>query len=517
MKNLLVIALMLVSSVGRTALPPEAQTYLNKIPEKKLTLPFVIKAAVLNAQAYRQIGLKFTSAHLEEMAKIDAVTDTQLVAGLNYADDNSVKTNPFQSLRSQQAQWNLGLQKKWEMGTVTSLSWVQQDVALEFANLGTLENSFVNDYKQSVAEIQLQQSLLKDSFGYSFRARKKATQSRGQSIQWETRKDFEEATLAFINQYYNSWLLQQNVLSLKANVQRQKRLVKVMTARSRKGAISRPDLIQIETLLATTKTNLSAVKTTLANRWDALAISLGFPKSFLRVDPMDIPILVDNPAPLALRLCGLKEPTKTAEIRTLEKKLEGLKYDFRANRNEQLPDLKLVAGYKGNSIDDRAAVTFNNVLNGDDSNGFGRGPVWHVGFQLNWPLANSGARAQLATTFIEKERVASQLQSAVDDLQIQWRDLCRQLRVETENEKVFQNIVLEQKKRVKADEKRFRLGRLSVNQFIDAETDLGDWEFRSHQKKVEVRALAWQVQQTAGELYKKLDPLVNTLLKDGHP
>jgi outer membrane protein TolC len=513
MKILLLFLLFLPSTSALAALSPEAQTYLNKIPEKKLTLPFVIQAAVVNAQAYRMIGLQYASAGLEEMGTIDSVTDTLLVSSGGYADDNSVKNNPFQPVRARQWQWSLGLQKNWGTGTTTSLGWVQEDANLEFANLGAFGNAFITQFKQSAAELTLEQSLLKDSFGYAFRRKQEATQARAASIQWDTRKQLEDVTTAFIGQYYEAWLLQQNVLTIQANVERQKRLVRVLTQRAKKGAVTSSDLIQIETLLATTKTNLSAVENTLANRWDLLAISLGFPESFLQVDPMDIPTSIDNPVPLALRVCGLKEPVKTAEIKTLEKQLEGLDNDYKASENETLPDLKLVAGYRGNSLDPRAAVNFNNVVRGRAENAIGLGPAWNVGVQLAWPLSNSGARAKQATAYIEKERTTALLQNAVDSLKSDWRDLCRKLQVESKNEKVFQNIVLEQRKRVKNDGRRFRLGRISVNQLVDAETDLSDWEYRSHQKKVEVRNIAWQVQRYSGDLYRFLTPLVEPMLE----
>ena len=48
--------------------------------------------------------------------------------------------------------------------------------------------------------------------------------------------------------------------------------------------------------------------------------------------------------------------------------------------------------------------------------------------------------------------------------------------------KIYQNVVLEQKKRVKAQDRRFRLGRVSVNELVVAEDDLGSWQFQNQQK-----------------------------------
>lgn len=512
MKKLCYLIVVLFAHPSFGALPPDAQAYLNQIPGQTLTLPFVIKTAVEKAQAYRVLKYDYASSEIEEL-QVDSLTDTILTGSVGYSDDQSVKTNPFQPLRAQQTQWSLGVSKNWQTGTSTSLRWLQEQNDLEFANLGTFGNSFLNEYKQAAAEIQVRQSLLQNSFGYAFRRQMEAAELRGKSIQWQARQSLEETTLAFIDQFYSAWLLQQNVKNLQEQVARQSRLVRVLGRRAKKGAVEKPDLIQIETLLATTKTSLSAVETDLAYRWETLAISLGFPESFLTVDPMEIPTNIDNPVPLALRVCGHKEPVKTAQIHALEKNLEGLDEDYKATENMSLPELNLIAGYRGNSIDNDSTQNFQNILAGNDEDGIGRGPAWNVGLQLKWALSNSEARAKQAQTYISKEKTAARLQMAVDNLKTEWRSTCRQLKVEWENEKRFSTIVSEQKKRVRANERRFNLGRLDVGSLVDSENDLGSWQFRRHQKKVEVRSLAWKVQKYSGEMYRNLAPAVEPLFK----
>ncbi len=514
MRNLCFIFAIFFAGPSFSALPPDAKAYLDQIPGKKLTLPFVVQTALQKAQAFKVLQYDYASAEIEGL-RVGSLTDTVLTGSATYGDDNSAKTNPFQPLRSKQSQWSLGVSKNWGTGTTTSLRWVQEENDLEFANLGAFGNAFINQYKQTVAEVGLQQSLLKNSFGYAYRRQLEAAESRANSIQWKTRTALEETTLLFVNQYYASWLLQQNVNNLRDQVARQSQLVKVLSRRARKGAVEKPDLIQIETLLATTKTTLSAIETDLAQRWDALAISLGFPETFLNVDPMDIPTTIDNPVPLALRVCGQKEPIKTAKIHSLEKALEGLDEDFKASHNLQLPELNLVAGYRGNGIDGSASQNFQSVLSGNDESGLGRGPAWNVGVQMKWALSNSEARAQMAQVYINKEKTAANLQIEIDNLKTDWRSACRQLKVEWENEKRFNEIVAQQKKRVKANDRRFRLGRIDVGSFVDSENDLGTWQFRSHQKKVEVRTLAWKVQQHSGDLYRYLSPYVQPLLEQG--
>ncbi|MEO1713296.1 MAG: hypothetical protein AAFU60_08175 [Bacteroidota bacterium] len=78
----------------------------------------------------------------------------------------------------------------------------------------------------------------------------------------------------------------------------------------------------------------------------------------------------------------------------------------------------------------------------------------------------------------------------------------------------FLQTVQKQKARVQAEEKRFSLGRVPVDQLVTAENDLSDWEFRYQSQAVKVRNIAWQVQRLAGEMYKKMSPLIEARLNE---
>jgi outer membrane protein TolC len=494
-------------------LPPQAKAYLDQVPGQKLSLDFVVQTALMNAEAFQILGYDYATAELEELGQVSPITDTYFTAGGEYVDDNSVKPNPFQPLRNRRWEWNMGLQKNWGTGTNTSVGWAYDTNNLEFELPPGLAGDFLTDYKQSMAVVQLEQSLLKDSFGQGFRERLKAARQRAQSIKWKAREDLESLTLQFINEFYSSWLMQQQVASLRAQVERQQRLVKVLSQRNKKGAVEAPELIQYQALLASTQTRAQQAKTALANQWEKLVVSLKLPSEFLQIDPMDVPTTIDDPLAQSFRLCMNKEPKKTPAIYALEKNLEALDSDFRAAQDDSLPDLKLVAGYRGNSIDTSAARTVSNVLQGEQADGFGRGPAWNVGLQLVWPLSNSAAQAQRVQKHIQKEQTAARLRIAVDELKTGWNDLCRRLKAEAENDRLYRQVVGQQKNRVEAEGRRFSLGRSRVDQLVTAEDDLNNWEYNSQQKSIEVRLLAWQVQKFSGELYQKITPYVEQLFQ----
>ena len=267
-------------SPSHSAMPPDVQAYFNGLPGKKLTLPFVIQQALAQAQAYRLLAYDYETAGLEELGRVESLTDTLFTVGGTYMDDNSVKDSLFQPLRTQRDEWSFGLSKNWGTGTTTSLSWLQDNNRRQLAP-GTENFGLLANFRQSRGILKLEQSLLKDSFGYAFRLKKRASQARGKSIQWKVRDEVENLTLQFINQYYQSWLLKEQAKSVEAQIKRQRRLVGVMTKRSKKGVVEKPDLIQTEALLSSSQTNLSKIRYELSKKMGGNGDGLGFTRNFL--------------------------------------------------------------------------------------------------------------------------------------------------------------------------------------------------------------------------------------------
>ena len=74
-------------------------------------------------------------------------------------------------------------------------------------------------------------------------------------------------------------------------------------------------------------------------------------------------------------------------------------------------------------------------------------------------------------------------------------------------------MVQEQTRRVKEQNRRFNLGRVSVNDLAQAEDDLARWELSSQQKSIEVRNIAWEVQKLSGELFAQLESHIKQRFK----
>ena len=500
---------------AKNTISREIKSYLNKIPEKKLTVPFIVKSALEKSLSFKLLGYDYASSHLEEQERFDSITDTYFVAGTQYQDDNRVQSNPFRPQRTKNLQWSLGIEKNWETGTKTSLLWKEEDTELDFArNLGSFGRSFLRDFKQSFVTLQIEQNLLKDYFGWSFRQKRQGARYRAEALESKVRDDTENLVLVFVNNFYRAWLLQNQIKTLQNRLKRQGKMMRIMKRKRRKGAVEKSDLISLEALMASTSSRMELTKADLTQIWEGLIFNLSLPNFFFQVSAMDVPMEIDEPVSRALKACETKAPQRTAGIQALEKKLKAFESDFKASKNESLPDLKLIAGYQGNSIENNSTNNFRNILRGLDDNGFGRGPSWNLGLKLIWPLNNSGARAKRNLQHIERKKASAQLKLAKDNLKTTWKDLCRKLKTENQQLKIYRKMVKRQKNRMQIEQSRFSLGKIGVNQWVVAEDDLDQWEFNKDQKSIEIRQLAWQVQKNSGDLYKQLSPLISALMME---
>ncbi len=62
-------------------------------------------------------------------------------------------------------------------------------------------------------------------------------QKRGEALKWKSQTDLENTTLGFIGEFYSAWILQQQVESLKDQVNRQKKLVRIMKRKKQRGIV----------------------------------------------------------------------------------------------------------------------------------------------------------------------------------------------------------------------------------------------------------------------------------------
>ena len=499
------------------SLSPEAQRYINKLPNKEINLSFVIKEVLLSPEVSKSFGLQYLGSYLDELGR-RSYTDTLWTSRASYQDDQLARTTPFQLPRLENREWAVGLVQNWSTGTKTSLEWVQSRRRGElFPNLSrsNFSQGFLVNFNQSFASVRLEQSLLKDAFGQIYRNQLRASRQKGEAMRLKIQEEVEKKIVSITDLYYQSWLIQQQLLSLQLQVQGQKKLLAVTRRKKKKGAVEQADLLAVEVLLESTQVKEQQLRTQSHALWENLVTLLDLPKFFLEENPSDIPIKLDRPTEISLKLCSFPKTPRSARVKSLEKSVAATRLNFEAVKTSHLPDLKFILQYQGNGFgfDSNGWNSWDNVWSGVQGrrNPGRSGYSWNTGLMLNWPLGHRKARLDQANQYMERERAEIELSRAKDEDENQWRNLCRRLKTEAKQKDTYKNLVQQQRQRLRAENRRFILGRIGVNQLVQVENDLWNWEFLSHQKAVEVRQVAWRVQSLSGDLYKKVAPLIQQI------
>jgi outer membrane protein TolC len=105
-----------------------------------------------------------------------------------------------------------------------------------------------NNYYEMLGTLSLNQKLWKNSLGEATRAWQEAAKLQSKSLGFQSKELEEDWFLKVMELYYQTWLAQARVKASQANLIRSESLVKAVEARSARGALSKPDLLQAKSV-----------------------------------------------------------------------------------------------------------------------------------------------------------------------------------------------------------------------------------------------------------------------------
>ena len=141
-----------------------------------------------------------------------------------------------------------------------------------------------------------------------------------------------------------------------------------------------------------------------------------------------------------------------------------------------------------NGIDTSQGETFAESFAGEH-------PQWNLGLKLAYPLGNSKAKQQIANAFATQIRSQAQASAQLSDLQNDLYISCLELKQNAQLLSKLTRNVDKQKQRVQLETKRFRQGRSTPLQVLQAQTDSNQAQLALHELEKNNRLHAWQVQR----------------------
>lgn len=474
---LLSLILLTLPSFGADKLPPDARALLDSLPEKAVTFQAVLERAVQKSDSFEALQAE---SRLIEIPKLqaDALTMLTINASTNYVDDQREPTNPFSFTRQTINQYSLGLEKRFQTGTSFQAELSHGKYFRELTGPFVIEPQIY----ESLSTFRLSQSLLKDSFGVSTRSKIKAAKlsSEARSLQFED--GIQKWSLELASVFYDAWLAKESHQASLESLKRRQRTLKVTRIRSRRGTSEQPDLLQAQVAQTDAELMVKDAHLNLEDKWRALVVSLKLPKAWLKIDPVDIPLKLQDETPIAVASCERVKSTKEAlpsySVEAMEKMNEASKLQLKASQNEKYPSLELVGSYSVNSVDNtERSSTFSEV-------GDREFPAWSVGLQVSYPIGNSLQEAQYRQAFVDYTQSSNRLQEAKDQLELTWISLCERLQVLKKKTTEYEESVQRQTKRETLESRRFNLGRVPLLNVIQS----GDDQTRARQNLLQAQA-----------------------------
>ncbi|MBU6374933.1 MAG: TolC family protein [Bdellovibrionales bacterium] len=482
------IALPRFSSMA--ALPADAQAMLDSIPGKKLEIPFVLARAAESSDSFRAAQSGMISVDVARLQAESALAWRPFFK-VNKLQDKREAGNSFSPNRIENQTLSLGVSTAFQSGTK-----VQAEVS-HGSNLIALGIGQAFDYYETKGTLSISQSLLADAFGQSSRALQQSAVKASEAQFLTAKEALEDWALSLVGLYYGAWLAQAQSRAAIESFGRKQRLRELLEIQNRRGTAERPDLLQTENAFVATQNQKEQAALRLQDQWRDLVTALKLNTDWAQINALDIPIALDEPHKKALSLCGSEKLISSAPEGLPLKRAALLaeaaqKSDVRA-RGLARPDLQLQAQLFANGIDALASQSF------ADFGSFNR-TGYALGLTFSFPIGLTAEKAEALSSTANWVRADATFQIARDMNQTQWVSRCLDLfRLNRTAESFRKNSEL-QHERSELEERRFKLGRGSTFQVIQAGDDATQAELALDAIEVELRTVAWRILKSADQM-----------------
>ncbi|HEX4924151.1 MAG TPA: TolC family protein [Bdellovibrionales bacterium] len=483
-------------------MPPDARAFLESLPEKKITLELVVSRGLESSDSFREVRASLESVDVP-LLQARSPLGHWVYTGLTSDDNKNEQGNP-QFPQSKTSGAFLGTRSLFATGTSLNLEVSQGNAELT-------SPLFNASYVESRASVRLSQSLWRDFFGYSTRLGVEAGELAARAARLGYREGVEEWTSGIIQIFYSAWLSQARAKAAQGSIERRQRLLDVTRIKLNRGTSERPDFLQIESAYLNSRSDFLSAEQSLGQIWRELVTSLKLPGHWVEIDPMIIPMMLDEPVAEASKLCAEKnKSTSNTATERMSLQAEASELSARRAKHNTSPELKLDFGYVVNGIDpnDRARTV-------EEVTGREHQEVAAT-LTLTVPLSNNAEEAAFAQARADRERAAAQSARAQADLGVAWLNACSDLKRLGETVENMTQAFEKQSSRVELEEGRFRLGRVPAFNVIQAGDDATLAELNLRNAQIQHRQAAWRIRRMAGQLksyVEKLVPSVGATLK----
>ncbi|MEZ4704109.1 MAG: TolC family protein [Bdellovibrionota bacterium] len=409
-----------------------------------------------------------------------AIYDQQLAFGANHTLDKSDRIVSFMGTKDEITSFSARYQKAFPTGTLfsTGLRTTRQ------FNNGPFTT--VNPAFNTIANFSIQQPLLNNAFGQGYRQDVAMAQMLSDSQTMQLQRTQQQISLEALFQYWDWIAKKMDLVLIQEATQRAQDFVKITGKQFQYGTSENTDVYAAKSNHLSQVEDQTRAENDVAISFNTLVNTLRLQdlptKSCQSLDLQRLYTKVDY----TLLSNVEKAQASRTDRKALEKSLEAFELKIKRSKNQNQPDLNLLASLDLNAVntdwDSSVGETFSSYH-----------PKWFVGAELVVPLEKRRQKAEWAQAQLDEKIAKTQLQQLDLDLYQSISNKVIALQsLEKRIEAIAEVVEFEQKKLVSA-KRNYELGRQTALTVILYQQDL----IRVHRKKL---ALELEYRLTLEEL-----------------
>lgn len=487
---------LLLSTPGRAALPPDAVALLNQFPDKALTLSAVVGRAIGSSDSFRTVDSAKVATDSARLLSRSALDTTVTLSG-SLTRDRSQYIIGFGTSDNLTEYGNLALAKAFSTGTTLSFEWNYQFNAPAYSS--PLAAAFPTPYWEPKATLSLSQDLWQNAFGNALRAGLAAGELTAEASKLGHQDSIEGWFYDMVSVFYAAWLSQAQLRAAEGSLARKSKLVTLTQSRVSTGSSDESDALQARAGQASAQVQRNSSHQDLGDKWRGLVVSLKLPDAWLSIDPAEIPIRLDEVGPRAEQACQAPSPpAETAASRRAQLLADAARESLRKAESEHAPDFEIGLALGANAQSTQASTSLSDFFSLSH-------PRWMVTAKLKMPFEFSGERSRVQTAHAEALRAEAAASLSAGNLKLDWLNACLNFKQLTSSLEALRASFETQKRRMALDDRRFRLGRVSLFQVLATDDEATATESAFNATQVSTRLAAWKVLRLRGQLPQAIE------------
>lgn len=424
--------------------------------------------------------------------KFDAAFSGKIDSKISYFDDRNEPAQSISPTRNKVTQVNVGFSRQFTTGTTFRTELQHQQRFPEGLNPMFLAEGYENDLSVSI-----RQALVKNAFGTADSKREESTALLRDAARHATTDRLQKVAIDGIGLYFQAWLAQWQVRASEARLDRQQQLLKITKINARRGTAENADVMQLEAAVILSQNSLDEARKNIVDLWRQLILSLKLPREYLEIDPMRVTLDPGRHLTQATTVCRSGVPDNTDRIKALALSVKAANLNQDATKSALRPDVFIEARLSGNGLDRDVDKIWDETL-------AMKHPQTTVALGIEIPTSFNREKADFLDALRQKMNAEVQMAQARTQFEINQDQYCREWQVLTDKLNGLKKALELQVNREKAEQKRFRIGKVDAFSVIRAGNDITDTEMALRSTDARLHMTAWKLLYESGQLNDQL-------------